>query len=155
MCIRRKARPDAVNALASIRPLVPFERCQVDLIGEIWKADKGKEPDFPQFILSVICCFSRYPSLRALRRKTAEEIGLALLDVFLDQGCFPLVVQTDSGREFWNDCLAQMFKALKVKQAFAPSYSPHVSGISESSHKKVQYLLSSLMWNVSHEFKKD
>ena len=59
-------------------------------------------------VLSVICVYSRYPFLRALTMIDALAVAEGLVDIILDMGVVPLVLQSDQGPEFMNDVLAEV-----------------------------------------------
>ena len=57
--------------------------------------------------ISGICCYSRYPFLRGLTVVDALGVAEALVDIILDIGVVPLVMQSDQGPEFTNEVMAE------------------------------------------------
>ncbi|KAK3927020.1 KRAB-A domain-containing protein 2 [Frankliniella fusca] len=82
-----------------VRPMVFREmnsRCQVDLI------DMQSSPDGEyRFIMVYQDHLTKFCQLRALKRKTAEEVVENLIDIFCIFDA-PCVLQSDNGREFAN-----------------------------------------------------
>ena len=51
-------------------------------------------------VLSVICTYSRFIYLRGITSVDAQACAEALVDVFLDMGVIPMIVQSDQGPEY-------------------------------------------------------
>ena len=82
-----------------------------------------------KYVLTAICCFSRWCWLCPIRDRTAETIANTLLTrVFLPMAMFPSVVRSDSAREFTSEVVAAMNKLLEIKHVTAASYHPPGDG---------------------------
>ena len=74
------------------------------------------------YILTVICCFSRYVWLIPLKTRSAEEIVQALLEkCLLDLAMFPVVLRSDRATEFIGTVIAYINSQLEIR---------HVLGLS-------------------------
>ena len=96
-------------------------------------------------MLSVICVYSRYPFLRPLTLVDAKSVAEALVDIFLDMGVIPLVLQSDQGPEFMNDVMAEMAAQLGSRHVFSSAFHPQSQGIVERAHRTMTALLGILM----------
>lgn len=97
----------------------PFLRCQMD----VYKVNPPGEGGVCA-VLSLICIYSRCPFLRPLKVVDAVGVAEALVDIFLDMGVIPLVLQSDQGPEFTNEILAEVVSLLGARQVFSSSFHP-------------------------------
>ena len=88
-------------------------------------------------VLNVICVFTRYLFLRALKTKEAIEVAWSLYDIILDAGVVFVVVQSDNGKEFVNRTMRNLMQLLGVRQVFSMALHPQSQAICERSHKEV------------------
>ena len=109
----------------------PFQTIQLDLLGPV--APPGT--DGSRYVLTISCPYSRYVFLKTLPDKHQNTVAQAILHCLLEIGAFPIVYQSDRGREFLNAVLRELTGLLGGKQVFSPAYTPRVQGIVESSHK--------------------
>ena len=85
--------------------LMLLKSSQVDLI------DMQSLPDGEfNWILVYQDHFTKFVSLRPLKRKCAQEVADAILDIFLTFCGAPKILQADNGREFDNAVLKNMVK---------------------------------------------
>ena len=96
-------------------------------------------------VLNAICCYSRYPFLRGLTVVDAIGVAEALVDIILDMGVVPLVMQSDQGPEFTNEVMAEVARLLGSRQVFRSSFHPQAQGIVERAHRTMIALLGILM----------
>ena len=61
-----------------------------------------KDNDGVKYLLNVIDCFSRFAWVIPIKRKNADDIVIALTDIF-ELGRVPEKIQTDQGKEFVNE----------------------------------------------------
>lgn len=55
-----------------------------------------------RFLLVSIDCFSRFAFCRPIKRKTGNQVAIALESIFQTEGRIPNKYQVDQGTEFWN-----------------------------------------------------
>ena len=85
---------------------------QADLID---MSKYASENDNNKWILTLIDCFSRYAYVFVLKDKSAESV-VAAFKIFFKLNKGPIrLVQSDSGKEFKNRKLYDLFKQHKVK----------------------------------------
>ena len=120
---------------------VPFDTVQVDLQGPI----VPPSTEGWRYVLTVVCTYTRYASLRGTRTKSKQEVAKVIVDVFLELGTFPRVLVSDRGTEFINDLMGEVLSVLRVFRFSAPAYTPRVSGMVERSHRAMATILRALV----------
>ncbi len=119
----------------------PFRVIQFDTV-ECAPADAELQPDHEmKYILTAICCFSRWVWLVPIPDKTAETIGRALLErVLLDLAMFPAVLRSDRAPEFTGSVVAYINHQLEIKHVLGASYHPQSQGIVERMHRTLKMI---------------
>ena len=75
----------------------PFRVVQIDTVSCL-PANKRLPVHGYKYILSAICCFSRFVWLIPLASDSGEDVGRALLEkVLIDLAMFPTVIRSDRG----------------------------------------------------------
>lgn len=96
------------------RHTYPTRQYVVHDVDEQWQADLAdvamleKYNKGYHFILTVIDVFSRYAWARPLKSKHGKEVAAAFKDIFAE-GRVPRRIQTDEGKEFYNQPVKQLF----------------------------------------------
>ena len=94
----------------------PFRVIQFDTV-KATPADHS-EADY-NYVLTAICCFSRFCWLIPIKDRGAETIGKALLErVLLDMAMFPVVLRSDRAQEFTSSVIGYMNRQLEIKQCW-------------------------------------
>jgi len=57
------------------------------------------------YVLTCVCCFSRWVWLAPLKERKAESIAKGLMKIFCDAGSFPTVLRSDNAAEFVGQVL--------------------------------------------------
>ena len=99
------------------QPQRTFTRRRVTVggINEQWQADLAdmsmfvKQNSGHRYILLVVDCFSRKAWARALMDKSGKSVASAFADLFKTQEP-PSKLQTDKGREFYNESVSTLLK---------------------------------------------
>lgn len=97
----------------------PRRRYMVRGINDQWQADLVEMQRYKEenqgyrYILCLIDIFSRVAYTRPLKDKTGVEVAAAMSTVF--EIAKPKRLQTDQGREFYNQHVAQVLKHYKIK----------------------------------------
>ena len=81
---------------------------QADLLDMSTRGDDGKSRE-SDFILTVIDCFSRFADAVPIGRKTASNVLRGFESVF-SRMKIPKKIQTDDGKEFYNQLVKQYFE---------------------------------------------
>jgi len=119
----------------------PFRALQFDTVSCAAGTDTGAK-----YVLTGICCFSRWCWLNPIKDRTAETIAETLLvKVFLSMSMFPVVLRSDNAREFVSDCVASMNQALEIRHITGSSYHPQSQGMVESLHKTMNGVVRGLV----------
>ena len=149
-CVSKKHRIDKVHNYLTMRGRRPFEKVQIDLQGPI-----GDSKCEYRYLLTLICTFTNFIYLRALKTKSEDEVSGHLLEIFLEAGMFPRSIQSDLGLEFTGRMIKGAISMMGIRQYLTPAYTPNVNGIVESSHKRVSMALSLLMKQAGSKFQKN
>jgi len=110
----------------------------------------GEEGDASgaKYILTAICCFSRWPWLVPIRDKTAETVGRALLErVLIGMAMFPTVIRSDNDPTFLSELFLYMNRMLNIKHITGSTYHPQSQGLVEGMHKTLNIMLRKLIEN--------
>ena len=134
-------RPPKLALTRSEHVRVPFDTVQVDLQGPI----VPPSTEGWRYVLTVVCTYTRYASLRGTRAKSKQEVAKVIVYVFFELGTFPRVLVSDRGTEFINDLMREVLSVLRVFRFSAPAYTPRVSGMVERSHRAMATILRALV----------
>ena len=96
-----------------------------------------------KYIFTCICFSTKYIYLRAMTTRDAVEVAIALLDVFLDCGVIPAVVQSDN--EFISLAMEELTQLLGSTQLFSMALRPQSQGIVERVHRDIRASLAVLV----------
>ena len=91
-----------------------------------------------RWILTCICVATRYPLLRVTSTREAPELAELLMDVILDCGVVPEVIQSDN--EFVSLAFEEFCMLLGSTQIFSTVLRPQSQGIVERSHLDIRIL---------------
>ena len=138
LCTSVYSKPGQEPEYQAVRAMSPFYRLQIDLV-EIKPAGSGGE----KYIMTVVCVATRYPYLRVTCVRDAPELAQVLLDVILDIGVVPSVVQSDN--EFCNLAFEELSTLLGSHQIFSTALRPQSQGIVERSHRDIRAYLAILI----------
>ena len=132
MCVAFKVRKRVkTNPIPFTTSMHPFMIVQADLMGPLTKTLHGN-----QYILAVICGLTRYCELRAIPSKTAESVGIGLMDIFMVRGP-PLSLHTDNGSDFKSHDMQNMMKAVGVRLMHGAPFRPQSQGQVERLNREI------------------
>ena len=138
VCMATHRKPKDTTPMGTIREWRPFARFQVDLMEVLPKGENGET-----HIFTCICVATRYIFLRTTTTRDTVELALLMLDVLLDCGIVPLVIQSDN--EFLTLAFEELFSLLGSSQLFSTALRPQSQGIVERSHRDIRAALSVLV----------
>ena len=124
----------APRAQAELRPILehrPMFRIQIDLMEISPEGINGEK-----YILTCICLCTRYVWFRVLRTRDQTEIAESLLDIVLDMGIVPAIIQSDN--EFASAALEEFCYLLGARQLFSTALRPQSQGVVERCHRDVR-----------------
>ena len=122
----------------AVKSYKPFFRLQIDLMEVNPKGISGES-----FIFTAICVATRYPCLRVGVSQDATSLAEILLDIILDIGVVPVIIQSDN--QFAMLALEEMTSLLGSTQIFATALRPQSQGIVERSHRDLRRGLAMLI----------
>ena len=117
LCTSVHKAPRHEPTFQAVRSYRPFYRLQIDLL-EIKPTGTNGE----RYILTVICVATRYIFLRATDVRDSVQLAMLLLDVILDCGVVPAIVQSDN--EFISVAFEEMCSLLGTHQIFSTALRP-------------------------------
>lgn len=115
-------------------------------LNDLWQADLVEMQPYAKFnkgfryILVVINTFSKYVWVQPVKRKTGKEVAHAMKTILEEVKIPPKNMQTDLGKEFYN----QDFKNLMVD--FKINHYSTYSNLKASIVERVNRTLKGLMW---------
>ena len=108
----------------SVKETRPFMRVLIDLIEISPEGEDGE-----RYVLTFICVATRYPCYRAIRSRDSQDLGWILLDIVLDLGVAPVIIQSDN--EFAAAAIEELVHLLGSRQIFSTVLHPQSDGIVE------------------------
>ena len=94
-------------------------------------------------IMTCVCVATRYVFLRCCRGREHHHLAEILMDVILDAGCIPRVIQSD--QEFSSAIISELGVLLGSNQIFSTALRPQPQGITERSHREIRSTLASFV----------
>ena len=117
--------------------LSPFQKFHIDLTGPHRRSAGGHV-----YLLTGICCFTKYLIAVPLRDKSALTVANALLKhVYLIYGAVELQVH-DNGPEFVNSVLSHLSKMMGVQDLRSTAYRPVANAAIERVHRTINVVFA-------------
>ncbi len=136
---QRSGKPNQKIPSAPLYPIPvlsePFERLIIDCVGPLPKSKTGH-----QYILTVMCCATRYAEAIPLRSIKAPLIVKELVKFCTTFG-LPREIQTDQGSNFTSKVFAQTLTELGVTHKMSSAYHPESQGALERFHQTLKSML--------------
>ena len=133
-------KPNQVIKPAPLKPIPvtgePFSKVIIDCVGPLPKTKSGH-----QYLLTIMCCLTRYPEAIPLRNIKAKTIIPVLIKFFTNYG-FPKIVQSDQGTNFVSGIFQEVMATLGIEQFLASAYHPQSQGALERLHQTLKSLLT-------------
>lgn len=118
----------------------PMSHIQADLVD--YSMFKNTN-DGVTFLLTMVCCYSRFLFCVPLKNKSADSVLAAIKGVFDSVGKYPTYFISDHGLEFVNKKLSSYFKTLEIK---------HIMPSSELKAAMIERYNKSLKYRISKFF---
>ena len=106
----------------------------MDCVGPLPKSKSGSE-----YLFTVMCQVTRYPSAYPLRFITAKNV-LKALTQFISVFGIPRVIQSDQGNNFTSNMFGQILKQLHIKHKLSSAYHAQSQGALERFHQTLKSL---------------
>ncbi len=119
----------------------PMEVLNVDTIGPLQADEEGN-----CYILVIICCFSRWVELYAIKDTSAESAAVALFEHACRYGA-PATIRSDMGSQFANELIAELCVLLRTEQELTIAYSKEENSIVERANKEVMRHLRAIIFD--------
>jgi transposase InsO family protein len=114
------SKADVVNEIhTNVRVNFPRRRVILKDIDDLWQADLidmqalSNVNSGYKYIFVIIDCFSKYAWAFPLKQKT-KEIVSTVFKTFLAKGRLPKNLQTDMGKEFYNNVFSKIIKKYNI-----------------------------------------
>ena len=131
-CRYRKGPTKAQGTMKNGVGLAPFQKFHIDLTGPHRKSSGGHV-----YLLTGICCFTKYLIVVPIKDKTALTVANALLkNVYLIYGAVELQVH-DNGPEFVNAILSHLPRMLGIQDLRSTAYRPVANSTIERVHRTI------------------
>ena len=112
--------------------LAPFQKFHIDLTGPHRRSAGGHV-----YLLTGICCFTKYLVVVPLRDKSALTVANALLKhVYLIYGACELQ-DHDNGSEFVNSILQHLSRMMGIQDLRSTAYRPVADAAIERTHRTI------------------
>lgn len=118
-----------------------MERVNVDTIGPLPEDEYGNK-----YIIVMICCFSRFIELYAVKDLTAKSAAIALLQWTGRYGC-PAQLLSDNGTQFVNDLIREFLHSIGTEHILTLAYSKEENSIVERANKEVGRHLRNVLFH--------
>ena len=119
-------KPNETIPVAPLKPIPicsePFSKIIIDCVGPLPKTKSGN-----QYLLTIMCRFTRFPEAILLRNIKAHRIVESLVKFFSLVG-LPTLVQSDQGSNFMSNARQQATYQLGIKQCKSAAYHPESQG---------------------------
>ena len=135
-CIRNVPRRSLRRPLREPkRAEVPFEIVHTDVL-QLPRAGDGC-----QYLLVIICSFSKWTELVPLRSKSATDVAKGLVETWITRFGVPKVLVSDRGSEFINELFKSLQNILDYQHVFASVAHPQANGQAERVNRSIlEYL---------------
>ena len=131
-CRYRKGPTRTHGAMKNGVGLAPFQKFHIDLTGPHRRSSGGHV-----YLLTGICCFTKYLIAVPLKDESALTVANALLkNVYLVYGAVELQVH-DNGPEFVNTILQHLSKILGIQDLRSTVYRPVANSKIERVHRTI------------------
>ena len=131
-CRYRKGLTRPQGAMRNGVGLAPFQKFHIDLTGPHRRSAGGHV-----YLLTGICCFTKYLIVVPLRDKSALTVANALLKhVYLIYGACELQVH-DNGSEFVNSILQHWSRMMGIQDLRSTAYRPVANAAIERTHRTI------------------
>lgn len=133
-------KPNQIIPPAPLEPIPvmndPFSKVIIDCVGPMPKTTPGNH-----FLLTIMCCSTRYPEAIPLRSISAKTVVPALIKFFTILG-FPKVLQSDQGSNFTSKLFKNVMNDRGAMQQFSTIYHPESQGALERFHQTLKCMLT-------------
>lgn len=137
-CLQYNIQHDGYHPLQPMVTSFPMERLHVDLAGPFPTSTNGYN-----YVLVMVCSFTRYCVLVNLYSKMADEVAVAMVTTFSTLGK-PSVLYSDNGSEFRNQIQDAIAKMLEFYHQYATPYNPRTNGTAERMVKSFKTILKKM-----------
>lgn len=142
-CAERRAGGFKVPQVKTVQSSRPWELVSIDIVGPLPESISGN-----RYVLTLIDHFTRLADGIAVKRKDAETVAKALLNLIHRHGA-PERLLTDRGMEFQARLTKVMLEELGIRGVSTSGYYPQCNGKVERMHRTLGNVLSHLV-NKDH-----
>ena len=118
----------------------PMEVISLDITGKHPRSYRGNE-----FIITIICLFSKFAVAVPVRNHTAPVVARALLDHWISLYGTPMKILSDQGREFESQLFQELCSRLEVQKVRTSPYQPSTNGCIERFHRTLNSMLAKVV----------
>ena len=107
----------------------------IDLVGPFERSKHGFK-----FLLTAICCGTRYLEAVPLKTIDAREVAEGLLEIFSRTGV-PRQLLSDQGSQFIGALMENLTGRLGIEKLVTSPYHPQANGVVERLHKTLNGII--------------
>ena len=136
-----QGKPKRQGLLQSMQVGAPFERISIDLTGPHPRSNKGHN-----YILTVMCHFSKWGEAYPLRNKEALTVARVLVDQFFTKYAgLGLSILSDQGKEFCNTLLNEICRMFEVDRLRTSTYRASTNGCVKRWHRTLNSMIGKVV----------
>ena len=124
----------------------PWETVHTDIVGPLPETPEGH-----QWILLIVCAFSKFVELVPLKDTTAETVSQALVSTFFRYG-LPFHLVSDNGVQYRAKLLAEINKLLGVRHIFISAYHSQANSNVERMCGVVKVMIATALDRTQREW---
>ncbi|CAF1111700.1 unnamed protein product, partial [Brachionus calyciflorus] len=131
--------------IVPIRASRPFQMITWDILGPLPTTEKER-----LYILVIVCHFSKYVELFALKSQKTEEVANCLLGYICRHGV-PEAALSDRGTNFQSELMNQVFEVLDIQRLRTSAYHPQCDGETERFNRTLEQMLACYVADTQKE----
>ena len=117
-----------------------MQKVHIDLVGPFCLSKRGY-----RYLLTVICCFTKYLICVPIRDKLSISVADALMrHVYLIYNP-PEILVHDQGGEFWSEVMRQLATLLGIQPSKITSHRPSSNGVVERVHATLHSMFAKVI----------
>ncbi|CAF1040203.1 unnamed protein product [Brachionus calyciflorus] len=137
ICQRTKnTQPIRKGELKYLTPKLPNEIVTMDIAGPFTTSKDGN-----MYILFLICAFTKFSKAVALKKNTAENLTVILINDWICVFGVPEFILSDRGANFQSMLLELLNEKFDIKQLRTTAYHPECDGQSERFVRTIKSML--------------
>ena len=137
-CQRYSRRdPGMGMPLVPTLPILPFERWDIDFIGEVHPTSSRQN----RWIIVATEYLTKWAEAKAVRADNAKHTAIFIFENIITRFGCPRVLVSDRGGHFINDLISELTKFFMIKHQKSTPYHPQTNGQTERTNQTLCHIL--------------